>query len=226
MIKSISANYQYRVFHVIVTVPDSTVPKFQVDRRITTWAPIDSMTPEGNRISRTVVYGSSVKSYDYNSNLISTYTASAGDSAQDLADLPFFEYRPDTVVTDSERTEFVSQLTSAGLSVTNLGSSGFRVSSSFTDAGLTYNAAAFFDHDYLLLTRSVITLGADTALDETYSYSSIGGYLINTDRQTRSASTLSATAFGDFQSIESDIDPQRRTSRFFKRLTLSNIQMP
>jgi hypothetical protein len=36
MIKSISANYQYRVFHVIVTVPDSTVPKFQVDRRITT----------------------------------------------------------------------------------------------------------------------------------------------------------------------------------------------
>jgi hypothetical protein len=225
-IKTITTNYQRGTYHVKVTIPDSTVHKFQLDRTVTHYPAVDTMAPPQGMVSRTVTYGKQVKTYDFNGTLTSTITTTDGDSAVDFADLPFFEYRPDTVLTDSGRSALVSQMTGAGQTVTSLGSSGYLATYSITGDGATWNLAALFDHDHMAMTRCVVTNGADTSLNESYTYSSVGGFLINTARLSKSHSAIESAAFAGIQSIESDINPARKSADYVKILNLSNISLP
>ncbi len=124
-------NRQVKTYHVVASIPDSLIPHFQITRSVTQYAQRDTMG--GRRVGKVVTYGNQFTTYDQNDNSISTTTLDVSNPAEDFADLPFFEMRPDTVVTDSERTKFVDIITSSGGIVTNLGSDGYKVEKSFME---------------------------------------------------------------------------------------------
>lgn len=221
--RNLAIRRQIAKYHVIVSIPDSTVQHFRIERKVTQYAQRDTMG--GQRISKVVTYGSQQTSYDQDNVSIGTTTLAGGDSTEDFAELPFFEYRPDTVQTDSQRTKFVDTMTSLGATVTNLGSDGYKVEMNFVDGSTTWTSAAYFDHDYLTMTHMSST-GGGTVTDVYYSYTSVGGYKINTQRIT----TATTTPPSDWRSLYSTNAPQVNSDSFtaptVTTLVLSNISLP
>ncbi len=220
-------NRQIKKWHVIVSIPDSTVPQFQITRAVTQYAQRDTMG--GIRISKEVIYGSQYTTYDSSGNLVSSITLNSGpgDSAQDFTEFSFFEYRPDTVVNDSMRTKFADTMSAQGYTVTNLGSSGYKIEGTFHESGKSWSVTSYLDHDYLTVTHSDATSSEGVTTSEEYTYSSISGYKINTSRITTTSSTMPNT----WQAAFSNLSPVYNISPVFtssqvQTLQLSNISLP
>lgn len=221
--RELAIRRQTKTYHVTVTVPDTSVHHFMITREVTQYAQRDTMG--GQRIAKEVTYGSNFTSYDPDNNVIQSYTLEGGDSSEDFTDMPFFEFRPDTVVTDSLRTAFVDTMTAMGATVTNLGTDGYKVASTFTEGTDSWNDTAYFDHDYLALTKNTSS-GNGTTSNTYYTYSSVDGYRINTLRRTEALSSLSTDLQSWYTTYATFVNSDLFATTTVTTLQLSGIILP
>lgn len=167
-------------WHVTVSIPDSNVRQFRIERELTVKPIWDSLALPSQRVHKTVSYGTSFASYTASSALIGSYTMPGSLDDADFADLPFFEYRPDSIVTSAYRDEFMDSLSSAGATVTDLGTGGIRAVQSFSREGATYTSTAIFDRDYLTISSTKIEDQSRILSEATYQYTPISDLKIAT----------------------------------------------
>ena len=168
-------NTQTTIYHVVVSIPDTTKPWFKTVKTITTPSVRDTSMPAGSQIWQTISYGTNVSQYDQTGDLVNSFTVPS--DTDDLLALPMMAEDTFTV-TDSMKTVFTTGLTGVGQSVTTSGSE-IIASGSIPDT-TSFTATSYYNNVHLTIDSSIILSGSSPFISSHYSYSTIGAYRVAT----------------------------------------------
>ncbi len=197
-IKTAFANLQLSVWHVAVTVPDTTASYFNTVRKATQLPANEAGIDSNFQISKTVICGKSFTSYNSLGGIYQSGTFDFPDSLKDnIGVLPLL-YFSSTVASDSAKAAFITYASNNGFSV-NDESDGIHLQSTVTEGGVAYDARMVFDHEYLELVQSEVYETSTLACHVDYAYSTIGDYRFAFKTVTTTPFAMSADRVADFE---------------------------
>lgn len=174
--KRLYINKNTQRWQVIITVPDTNIKEFRVERILLDIAARDTTVSPSRQIWRTVYYNGTIQNYDKYDNLMnSTYIQPTSDEA-DISTIPL-THTDDIVLSDSLVNIFKTALEANGETVEEIGN---QIKSSITkvEDGNTFNYYCYFDKDYFLPQVMKRYISGDLIFQIKFSYLQSNGYRI------------------------------------------------
>ena len=168
-------NHQTSVWHMEVSIPDTTDHYFKYVKTLTTPSVRDTSKPATSQVWKVVSYGTNVSEYDQAGDLVNSFTVPL--DTDDLNELPMMAEDTFTA-TDSMRTVFDSSLTANGQSVSTSGSE-IIASGNIPDTS-SFSATSYFDNSHLTQDSLHILSSSAPYQASYFSYSTIGAYRVTT----------------------------------------------
>ena len=167
-------NRQYSKWHVTITIPDTCIKNFRIERTLLIPSSSDSAVPPENQIWRTVTYGTQFSAYDKDNVLLFTKYLDMSSFAENLSFIPIeggeLSNLPDSIV-----SQVVDSLNVLGFSVSVL-ANHIEYISNFTEEGKSTSVKVKLNKSNLTESNSEITVGSVLKNMSNTTYQTVNNY--------------------------------------------------
>lgn len=176
------ANRQYSKWHVIITIPDTNIKNFRIERTLLIPSSRDSAVPAANQIWRTVTYGTQFSAYDKDNVLLFTKVLEISNFEENLSFVPI-EGGQSSNLPDSVVNKVVDSLNILGHYV-NVLANHIEYISNFIEDGLNISVNIKLNKSNLTESSSQLTVGGVLKNISYTTYQTINNYSAIATRET------------------------------------------